>query len=370
MSPWKAFMAIGLLSILAVGSVIMFTSWLDAFIVSLVPRPQEPKKRSYVIKEVAFPGGAEGVTLAGELTMPEEDGPFAALVMITGSGPQTRDEEVSGHKVFLVLSDYFTRRGFAVLRYDDRGVGQSTGDFKTATTEDFALDAAAAMRWLKAQQNIDVGHVGFVGHSEGGWIAPLAVQTEDAAFMVLLAGPAENIVDTVVRQNADMPRAEGKSDGWVALNVSATQGLMDIFKSAKMPDEARARALAHYAKYQKKLGLPANQLEATLESVPPAWWMWAVKYDDPLPALRAFDGPVLAVFGEKDTQVSASVNAPIMEEVLSNGASTVLTLPGLNHLFQPSDTGAVGEYWRIRTTFDQGAMETIADWLESLPEGT
>jgi pimeloyl-ACP methyl ester carboxylesterase len=318
---------------------------------------------------VTFPGGAEGVTLAGELTMPREGGPFPTLIMITGSGPQTRDEEISGHKVFLVLSDFLTKRGFAVLRYDDRGVGESTGDFTTATTEDFALDAAAAMRWLKAEEHIDTSRAGYVGHSEGGWIAPLAVQTEDAAFMVLLAGPAENIVDTVIRQNADMPRAEGKSGDWVALNVSATQGLMDIFKSARTPDEAHARALAHYARYQKKLGLPANQLEASLELVPPAWWIWAVKYDDPLPALRAFEGPVLAVFGEKDTQVSASANAPIMEDVLSNDASTVLTLPGLNHLFQPSKTGAISEYWRIRTTFDESAMEATADWLESLPDG-
>ena len=151
------------------GAILFFTTGCNL----LIPCPQEPKDRPYHIREVVFPGGAEGVKLAGEMTAPQTGGPFPAVILIAGSGPQNRNEDLSGHKVFLVLSDYLTRRGYVVLRYDKRGIGKSSGDYQMATMADFADDAAAAMRWLKAQSDIDMARIGFLGHSSGGYVAPL-----------------------------------------------------------------------------------------------------------------------------------------------------------------------------------------------------
>lgn len=150
----KLILVIILLPILVVGAVVLFTPWLDELIVNNIPRSQDPSERNYETREVTFEGGETGITLAGELTMPNTGGPFPAMIMISGSGPQDRNEQIMGHRPFLVFSDYMTKRRFAVLRYDDRGVAQSTGEHDTATTVDFADDAAAAFRWLQEQENI------------------------------------------------------------------------------------------------------------------------------------------------------------------------------------------------------------------------
>lgn len=355
-----------ILALIAGGGAILFTNWGTRFLVDLMPRPQEPRVRPYVIREVSFSGGADGVRLAGELTMPRGDGPFPALVMITGSGPHNRDEELAGHRPFLVFSDYMTRHGFAVLRTDDRGYGESTGDFQTATTKDFADDAVAALRWLKRQPNIDPVRTGYVGHSEGGYIAPLAAQVEKPAFMVLLAGPAENITTTIVRQNEELARVAGKDEVWIELNLRYLHALFDIMRSAGTPEEAEARWREQFIRYQKELGVSQQELNVAMEATPPAWWMWLVRHD-PIPRLKTFDGPVLGVYGGKDLQVSATRNAPLMAAALVHPASKVVTLPNLNHLFQQTKTGSTTEYWWKATTFDEGAMKAIADWLEGLP---
>lgn len=330
-----------------------------------LPRPQNPKDRPYTIKEVSFSGASDGVTLSGELTMPNEGGPFPAVILLAGSGPHDRNENISDHKILMVLSDYLTRRGYAVLRYDKRGIGKSSGDYRNSTIENFAADAAAALGWLKTDPNIDPERAGYAGHSSGGYVAPLAAQQEDAAFLVLLAGPAEGLGGTLLRQNEDIARAGGRDEDWVQLNQKWIHEFIGIFKTAAGPDEARTRADAAYGRYQKKLGLPKNGLKDFLTLLPPAWMFWALRYD-PLPALKAYDGPVLALFGGKDLQVSARYNAPIMEEVLTDKKSKVLVLPELNHLFQPARTGTPEEYITIKTTFDEEAMRVIADWMEEL----
>lgn len=335
----------------------------------LMPRPQEPKERPYHIGEVVFPGGAEGVMLAGEVTMPQTGGPFPALILIAGTGPHNRNEEVApGHKTFLVLSDYLTRCGYAVLRYDKRGIGESRGDYQTATMDDFADDAAAAMRWLKTQSNIDTTRVGFLGHSEGGMVAPIAAQSVDAAFLVLLAAPARDLAKVGEYQNTEIPRAMGKSEEWITRHQEVARESIKILKSATMAEQVRKQ----FEDLDQKnpghlllLDFLGISLEEFFELVPPIGMMWAVRYD-PLPALKAYPGPVLALFGSKDLQVSASANAPIMKRVLSHEASKTITFPGRNHLFQPAKTGSLDEYAWIETTFDQGAMETITNWLDSL----
>jgi uncharacterized protein len=331
----------------------------------LMPRPQEPKKRLYHVREVVFAGGTEGVMLAGELTTPQTGGAFPAVILIAGSGPHERNEEVAGHKVFLVLSDYLTKRGYAVLRYDKRGIGHSSGEYHIATMEDFANDAAAAMRWLKTQSNIDRDRVGFLGHSTGGYVAPLAAQSASAAFLVLLAAPARELAEVMNYQQTEIPRAMGKSEEWTARHGEAVRELIKIFKSAETAKQVRKQYEDLAEKYQGDLDLLGNSVEESLELLPAVWWMWAVHYD-PLPALEAYPGPALAMFGGKDLQVSASANAPVMKNVLCHEASKTIVFPGLNHLFQPAKTGSIEEYAWIETTFDQSAMEAIANWLDSL----
>jgi uncharacterized protein len=179
-------------------------------VVAAVRRPQEPKPPyPYLEEEVSYPNKEAGIKLAGTLTMPKAGGPFPAVILITGSGPENRDEALMGHKPFKVLADYLTRRGIAVLRSDDRGVGKSTGDFAKATTEDFASDALAGVAYLKTRKEIDPKHIGLIGHSEGGIIAPMAVvRSRDVAFLVLIAGtgfPGDHII---VRQTIDIARAQ------------------------------------------------------------------------------------------------------------------------------------------------------------------
>ena len=351
--------------IILIAIVILLFPACKNMLFSMLPRPQDPKDRPYMIKEVSFPGASDEVTLSGELTMPNKGASFPAIILIAGSGPYDRNENISGHKILLVLSDYLTRRGYAVLRYDKRGIGKSSGDYKNSTIKDFAADAAAALCWLKTDPNVDSTRVGYMGHSSGGYVAPLAAQEETATFIVLLASPAEGLGDTLIRQNEDIAHAQGKDDAWIQLHQTWIHEFIDIFRSATDPNEAHKQADVAYTKYQKELGLPKNELNNFLAVLPPAWIIWALQYD-PLPALDAYNGPVLAMFGGRDLQVSASRNAPIMKEMLINNNSNVVIFPTLNHLFQPAKTGAPEEYVSIETTFDENAMIVIADWLDDI----
>jgi len=175
-------------------------------------RPQEPKQPyPYDEEEVAFENVAATIRLGGTLTRPRGPGPHPAVVLISGSGPQDRDEAIMGHRPFLVLADHLTRQGIAVLRYDDRGVGKSSGSFGTATHDDFVTDALAAVAWLKTREAIDAKHIGLIGHSEGGIVAPLAAvkQPADIAFIVLLAGVGVPMEELLVRQGGDILRVMG-----------------------------------------------------------------------------------------------------------------------------------------------------------------
>ena len=327
-------------------------------------RPQEPDTRDYVVEQVSFAGAADGVSLAGELTVPEGEGPFPGLVLISGSGPQDRNEELMGHKPFLVLSDYLTRRGYAVLRYDDRGFGESTGDFEASTTQDFAEDAAAALEYLKADARIDAGRTAYVGHSEGGLAAPISAREEPAAALVLLAGPAVPLSDVILRQTGDIMRAEGASESDVEEAVSASRNAFDVVRAGSGGEETTADALKQSL---MDAGTSEGMAEAMTDRLTGPWMRWAMDYD-PVPALEAYDGPVLALFGSKDLQVTPQVSAPLMENALSHPQSEVLTLDGLNHLFQPAETGALSEYIQIETTFDERALEKIGDWLDDVFE--
>ena len=319
---------------------------------------------------MTLPGGAGGVTLAGTLTLPDPGefgpGPYAAAVLVSGSGPQDRDEALFGHRPFAVLADALTTAGVAVLRCDDRGVGDSTGDHAAATTADFTADARAAVRFLRDRD--DVRAVGIVGHSEGGLIAPRAAVAAPGgvAFCVLLAGPALPGAAVLRTQAAAVVRASGGDDAAVAANravqdallnaASAPAGERDALFAAAVDEAVAAMPAAGRDAGRAALAAQAKQVDTP--------WMRAFLTDEPAPTLRALRTPVLACFGGRDVQVTAADHAPAMTAALADHpAAAVVVFPRLNHLFQPAETGLPTEYARIETTFDPTALGLIVDWV-------
>jgi pimeloyl-ACP methyl ester carboxylesterase len=326
-------------------------------------RPQEPKRPyPYRDEDVAYENpAAAGIKLAATLTLPNGKGPFPAAVLITGSGPQDRDEAIMGHKPFLVLADYLTRRGIAVLRADDRGIGKSGGNFATATSADFATDAEAGVAYLKTRREIDPHKIGLIGHSEGGIIAPMvAAHKRDVAFIVLLAGtgiPGDRIVVDQVRM---MAAASGMTADKVTELTARHREIVEIFKSEK--DEA---VFAQKVRERMTGKLSEVEINTAIARSKGPWHRYFIEYD-PAPALRKVTCPVLALIGEKDTQVSATDNLPAIRAALQSGGTKdfeVAELPGLNHLFQSAKTGGPSEYGEIEETMSPRALDKIASWI-------
>ena len=338
-------------------------------------RPQEPKKPyPYKEEEVSFENKAAGFTLAGTLTAPETGSPFPAVVLITGSGPENRDEEVFGHRPFLVLADYLTRQGIAVLRYDDRGVGKSGGDSHAATTVDLATDALAAFEYLKTRKDIDPKRIGLLGHSEGGVIAPIvANETPDVAFVVLMAGtglPGDSIL---MLQSQLVAKAEGAADSTLAKNAVVQRAVLNIVKTE--PDTAvaaaRLRPLLKQAMAQlspndsQALNSSDQAVEQRVKAVLSPWLRYFLDYD-PRPALIKLKPPVLAIVGEKDVQVAPKENLAAIKAALKAGGNkdfVVKEQPGLNHLLQTANTGGVSEYAKIEETISPSALKVMGDWI-------
>src|SRR5688572_7879553 len=202
-----------------------------------VRRSQEPTKPyPYYSENVTFENVQAKITLSGTLTLPAKEGSYPAVILITGSGPQNRDEEVAGHKPFLVISDYLTKKGIAVLRYDDRGFGESTGDFKSGTSLDFSTDVESAVIYLKTRKEINQQKIGLVGHSDGGMIAPMvAAKSEDVAFIVLLAGPGIHGRKLLVMRQELMAKAMGLSDAEVQESIKWNEKTFEIVSRSKDP---------------------------------------------------------------------------------------------------------------------------------------
>lgn len=343
-------------------------------------RPQEPQRPyPYREEEVFFANPEAGIQLAGTLTLPKGRGPFPAVVLISGSGQQDRDETVFGHRPFLVLADYLTRQGIAVLRYDDRGFGKSTGDPARATSADFATDALAAVRYLQTRKEIDSKKIGLIGHSEGGLIAPLVtVQAPDEiAFIVLLAGLGVPGDELLLLQAALILKATGVHDAAIAQNRALQEGMFAVLKEEKDDTAAAERlrgfltdALAKMGEEDKKaLGFsevdPEVWIQGQIRSVLTPWFRYFITYD-PRPTLAKIQCPVLALNGEKDLQVPSSQNLPEIVKALEAGGNsdyTVVKLPHLNHLFQTSTTGSPSEYAQIEETFSPRALGVISDWI-------
>jgi uncharacterized protein len=342
---------------------------------SVPRRPQEPVlPYPYIAEDIEFVNEADQVRLAGTLTLPEGAGPFPAVVLISGSGPQNRNSEVFGHKPFLVLSDYLTRNGIAVLRYDDRGIDKSGGDFGSATSVEFSRDAMAAVNYLKSRKEISPRYIGLAGHSEGGLIAPLAaINAPEIAFLVLLAGPGLPGDQIILLQQAMIGRANQVPEGMLQKAGELNRGAFSIVKTAHNY-EVMNDSLARYFRNNMDGFLgeqkPANMNEeayiANLIAQLANPWMRFFLTHDPVPVLEKIKCPVLVLAGEKDLQVPPDENLKAMEDAFNRGGNkqvTLLKMTGLNHLFQESRTGTPAEYAVIEQTFSPKAMDEMVRFI-------
>ncbi|MEM1071590.1 MAG: alpha/beta fold hydrolase [Planctomycetota bacterium] len=354
----------------------------------ILERPQHPTAPlPYRTDEVTIPveaadegqspEGKAGHTLAGTLVLPDTDtfgaGPYPTAIFITGSGPQDRDETLMGHKPFLVVADRLAKRGIASLRCDDRGVGASTGDFESATTTDFAHDVRAQVRFIADRP--ETGSIGLIGHSEGGLVAPMvAADTPAVEWLALLAAPGVPGDAILAEQIQSIFRAEGFDDEEALTAMADAQ--QASFEAMRAGDRDGAiEALTRLIRLQNDAAGAPNEPAALAQAASDYFdtidtpWFRAFLTIDPRQALRVTSQPVLILNGSLDTQVLPDQNVPEITKALADAGNdkvTIHVLDGLNHLFQPAQTGALSEYGAIPTTFDEDTMVIIADWILGL----
>jgi hypothetical protein len=325
-------------------------------------RPQTPvKPYPYREEEVSYSNPAAKIELAATLTIPPGKGPFPAVLLMVGSGPHDRDETLAGHKPFLVLADYLTRKGIVVLRADKRGVGKSTGDYSKAVMADFASDAEAGVAYLKTRAEVNPHKIGLVGHSEGGVEAPMAaVADPDVAFVVMMAGTGVRGDELLAEQVKLIETAGGKSQADVDKDVATQREILALVEKDK--DDAALEKDLRATMAGKESDV---QIDLQIKLVSSPWFRGLLDYD-PVPTLSKVTCPVLAINGEKDLQVPPDMNLPPIRKALAAGGnknSEVDELPGLNHLFQTAKTGGIGEYSEIEETMSPVAMEKVASWI-------
>ena len=331
-------------------------------------RPQHPEEPyPYQTEDVTFDNtDAAGVKLAGTLTIPNGEGPFPAAVLISGSGPHDRDEEIFDHKPFLVIADHLTRNGVAVLRYDDRGVGQSTGDHNGATSEDFATDANAAFEYLRTRDEIEPKAIGLIGHSEGGMIGPIAAASNgDIAYLVLLAGPGTNPKHLLLTQGKLVALSQGAPEELVERQMHVLSRLMSAHEDAPTPEDARKRIEKILTpEAMQAMGVPERQKSVIVASFTRPWMRYFLRYN-PDEYFQRVSVPVLAINGALDLQVPPDENLEAIEDALSHNPDvTIRKLKGLNHLFQEAEAGSIGEYAEIEQTFSPRALRIVTEWID------
>lgn len=325
-------------------------------------RPQVPvKPYPYREEEVTYENKLQNVTLAATLTIPQGKGPFPGVVLITGSGPQDRDETLLGHKPFLILSDYLTRHGIVVLRADDRGTAKSTGIFATATTADFATDTEAGIRYLKTRAEVDPHKIGLIGHSEGGVIAPMiAARNKDVAFIVMMAGTGVPGDQVIVAQGEAIAVANGTKPEDAAKDAAKEREIMHLVETEK--DNA---VLEKELREKMKGDVPDAQIGAEIKQMTSPWFRYFLTYD-PAVALRKVTCPVLVLNGALDKQVLPDQNLPAIRKALADAGNKnveIDELPGLNHLLQTAKTGSPTEYAQIEETMSPVALDKMASWI-------
>lgn len=339
-------------------------------------RPQEPKRPyPYAEQEVFFENKVDKVKLAGTLTLPESEGPYPAALLVTGSGPNDRDQLIWGHKVFLVLADYLTRHGIAVLRFDDRGVGRSTGDYDKSTFEDFKRDALAGLEYLRTRPEIDAEEVGLIGHSEGGAIATMAAASSpDAAYLVLMAAPGSSDFDGLLKQIADSYRANGATEKAISVKCSILEKIFYAIRGEDNSKNTKLKIQKVLQEAKSELGMLSKdqRQKIELESVDTYDFDWmlspgfsSILRYDPKTYLTKIKCRVLAMNGNKDVQMPSNNLKAIEAALLAGGNQeyTIKELPGLNHLFQKAQTGSPEEYSKIEETISPTVLNIISDWI-------
>jgi pimeloyl-ACP methyl ester carboxylesterase len=343
-------------------------------------RPQEPSPPfSYLIEEVRFENMEDNSSLAGTITIPKNTINFPTVILVSGSGLQDRDETVYGHKPFKVLAHHLTSNGIAVLRYDERSVGESTGSLDKITTETFAEDAYAGIKFLQQREDINPSKIGIIGHSEGGLVGSiLASKYSDISFLVLLAAPGVPICELLIEAHENKLRKEGKSEPIVQ---SGSELLARLFEQIKKGEG--------YTKTKKALAKIVNEWRSELTGEVkddfedfidenPKWikYMtdeWATKWCeyisnlDPRTLIEKVSCPVLALNGNKDIQVVAETNLSAIEKSLvigGNKSYEIHHLENLNHLFQNCNTGFRDEYGEIEETFSPLSLTLISEWIQ------
>ncbi|MCE7065137.1 S9 family peptidase [Dyadobacter sp. CY326] len=335
---------------------------------------QEPKPPyPYNSEDIEFTNSSAGVRLAGTLTRPSQKGIYPAVILITGSGPQDRNEEVNqGHKPFLVIADYLTKKGIAVLRYDDRGTYRSSGNFQQATSLDFCDDVESAVSYLKTRTDIDANKIGLIGHSEGATIASIvASRASNTAFIVLLAGPGLRGDTLLLIQGAAIRKSAGMSQEDIQKTIKQGSGLYNIVLKSQNPNTLKAE-LTHYANGLDiaKNEIPPNVtreqfIAQQVDIIASPWWQFFLKHD-PSATHQKVTCPVLALNGSKDMQVTSKENLTAIASSLKKAGNKNLTikeLPDLNHFFQECETGSPVEYTTIDQTFSPTALKEMSDWI-------
>ncbi|HEY6915665.1 MAG TPA: alpha/beta fold hydrolase [Paludibacter sp.] len=329
---------------------------------------------SYYIEDITFQNPKDNITLAGTFTLPITEKKSPAVILISGSGPQNRNAEAFGHKPFEMLADYLTSNGIAVLRFDDRGTGSSTGNFENSTTADFATDVEAALSYLKSRPEINTSKIGLIGHSEGGIIAPMvAAASKDVNFIVLLAGtgiPGDELI--LLQQEltgqisgvGEMPLLNDKVINGEALKLVANANDEETLETDLQ--SFLAEEITNHSDSKLPLGIAQQELvNQQVKQLTSPWFKFFVKHNPAL-VLQKVTCPVLALNGEKDLQVPAKINLEAIKGALDKGGNKNVktkVLPGLNHMFQKCSTGSPAEYASIKQSISPVALYEIGKWV-------
>ncbi|MBW3468071.1 alpha/beta hydrolase family protein [Arthrospiribacter ruber] len=328
----------------------------------------------YAEREIEFASETDNVKLKGTLTIPEGNGPFPGVILVTGSGPQDRNSTIFEHEPFWVIADYLSRNGIVVLRFDERGVGGSEGDFGSATSRDFKLDAQSGMKYLQDLQEVDISEIGMLGHSEGGMIAwMVAAEKENSSvdFVISLAGPVVSIPQLMAKQTEDISRSTGNSEELVASQVALNTKFYELIKKygevekiKEMVPELVKEVLDTHELPEEIKAQQAASLTSTLTSSLNPWLVYFIQYE-PESDINKIQIPTMAAFGGKDIQVNAAQNANKLIS-LFEGKEELLRLKvydDLNHLFQKAETGSISEYIEIEETFNEQVLRDILDFI-------
>jgi len=347
-------------------------------------RPQTPKPPfGYYTEDVEYDNTAKTLHYGATFTRPNGSGKYPAVIIITGSGTQDRDGTLFGHKLYWVLADYLTKNGIAVLRVDDRGAGKSTigPDAKNVTSESFSYDVETSLNYLESRVDVDKKHLGLIGHSEGGIIAPMvATRRKDVSFIVLWGAPAIDGAKINTQQAGQALRQRGVDSASAKAYMDLNDQVLPLFKTSANKTELEKNAqpiIDNWLKTQSKSTLDGLSLTndtanrhalvgvyGNLYTTP--WLRFFFTYD-PATDLSKVKCPVLAINGAKDVQVDAESNLTAIKAILTKNGNKdfkVEELPGLNHLLQDAKTGDVSEYEQIQETMSPEALNIISTWIK------